>query len=222
MLIYDVGLNHGQDTAAYLAAGHRVIAIDANPQLCVENEIRFADSIKSRRLKILNLGIGPKPGEFPFYVNKHNDDWSSFLEEQGARPLNGEVTPHEIISVKTVPFSVILDIHGMPDYLKVDIEGHDTYCFEPLRTDYRPTYLSFEAQHSMQPWLEKLQAIGFTRFKFVRQNPYGGGSGPFGDHAVDVVSHQAWRSAEAVRKSWDDSAQDRSSWFDVHAAVTPT
>ena len=222
MLSYDIGMNHGQDTATYLAAGHNVVAVEANPELCAANEAQFPDAIAAGRLRIVNLGIAADAGELPFYLNRHNDDWSSFLPEQGARPLDGVVTAHEIIPVKTVPFSVVLGLYGMPDHLKIDIEGHDAFCLEPLRADYRPTYLSFEAQHSMQPWLAKLGAIGFTRFKFVRQNPYNGGSGPFGDAAVDVVSGTAWRTAAEVQQSWDDSAQDFSSWFDVHAAITPT
>jgi FkbM family methyltransferase len=219
-LIYDVGMNHGQDTAAYLDAGYQVVAIEANPELYDECSEKFADAIKAHRLKILNIGIAETAGELPFYLNRHNDDWSSFLPEQGARPLDGKVTAHEIITVKTVPFSLLLDLYGMPNYLKVDIEGHDHLCLEPLRADYRPQFLSFEAQGHMVPWLDRLQGIGFTRFKFVRQNPYGGGSGPFGDDAIDVVSGNAWRSAADVLESWKVGTQDFSSWYDVHAGIT--
>jgi FkbM family methyltransferase len=217
-LIYDVGMNHGQDTAAYLDAGYQVVAIEANPELYNECSERFADAINAHRLKILNIGIAETAGEFPFYVNRHNDDWSSFRPEQGARPLNGEVTAHEIITIKAVPFSTILDLYGMPYYLKVDIEGHDQFCFEPLRADYRPEWLSFEAQSAMVPWLDRLQAIGFTRFKFVRQSPYRGGSGPFGNDAVDVVSGTAWRTAAEVLETWKAPPPD--DWYDVHAGIT--
>ena len=39
-LIYDIGMNHGEDTAYYLSKGFRVIAIEANPGLtdeCAQN-----------------------------------------------------------------------------------------------------------------------------------------------------------------------------------------
>ena len=32
-LVFDIGLNRGQDTANYLAKGYNVVAVEANPEL---------------------------------------------------------------------------------------------------------------------------------------------------------------------------------------------
>ena len=68
-LIYDLGLSTGQDTEFYLKKGFRVVGIEANAVLIEECRARFSDDSSSGRLTLLNLGIGSKPGQFPFYIN---------------------------------------------------------------------------------------------------------------------------------------------------------
>jgi len=44
-LIYDVGMNNGDDSAYYLSLGFRVVAIEANPELVEQAKLRFAREI---------------------------------------------------------------------------------------------------------------------------------------------------------------------------------
>jgi hypothetical protein len=53
-LVYDVGMNNGDDTAYYLSLGFRTVAIEANPELVKYAKARFAREIASGRLIILN------------------------------------------------------------------------------------------------------------------------------------------------------------------------
>jgi hypothetical protein len=77
-LIYDVGMNNGDDTAYYLWCGFRVIAIEANPELAADVAQRFAHEIDAGRLTILNVGITAAEGEFTFWICKTNSKFSSF------------------------------------------------------------------------------------------------------------------------------------------------
>ena len=61
-LIYDVGMNNGDDTAYYLSLGFRTVAIEANPELVEQAKARFAREIASGRLIILNIGIADREG----------------------------------------------------------------------------------------------------------------------------------------------------------------
>jgi hypothetical protein len=56
-LIFDVGANNGDDTAAYLARGFRVIAVEANPFLCEDLHKRFANDINLGRAVVVNKAI---------------------------------------------------------------------------------------------------------------------------------------------------------------------
>ena len=56
-LIYDVGLNLGQDTDFYLKKGFRVIAFEADPDNVATCKKRFADAIESGQLIIVEGAI---------------------------------------------------------------------------------------------------------------------------------------------------------------------
>jgi hypothetical protein len=59
-LIYDVGMNNGDDTVYYLRRGFRVVAIEADPRLAKSAAERFRTQISSGQLRILNIGSPPK------------------------------------------------------------------------------------------------------------------------------------------------------------------
>jgi FkbM family methyltransferase len=169
-LIYDVGMNNGDDTAYYLAQGFRVIAIEADPLLVEQTSRRFERQISAGELVILNVGVSDHEGAFPFYVCDTHPEWSTFnisVAEDKA------VDFHEV----TVPcrrFRSILDEFGTPYYLKSDIEGNEIFCLRDLIVSDLPNYVSFEktAPQSTVECLTLLHNLGFTGFKLISQHNY--------------------------------------------------
>ncbi len=56
-LIFDIGMNNGEDSAYYLHLGYSVVGIDANPLLTNECTLRFKKEIDEGRMKIINAGV---------------------------------------------------------------------------------------------------------------------------------------------------------------------
>jgi hypothetical protein len=56
-LVYDIGLHDGRDTGHYLREGSRVVAPDANPEMCAAAEANFRDYIRTGQLKVINRRI---------------------------------------------------------------------------------------------------------------------------------------------------------------------
>jgi len=162
-LVYDVGMNNGDDTGYYLHTGHRVVAIEANPQLVAEVSIRFHQAISDGRLCILNIGISRDTTDAPFWICDDQSEWSSFDRASAAR--NG--CRHHPIAVKCMEFRSVLEQYGVPRYLKVDIEGADRLCLEDLRPEIAPSYLSLEATDI--GLLDLLREKGYTRFQCISQ-----------------------------------------------------
>jgi FkbM family methyltransferase len=100
-LIYDVGMNNGQDSAFYMHKGYRVVAIEANPVLCERARQEFSNKIQSGQLTILNVAISEIEGELDFYVNLDNDHWSSLDPDWGTR----DNTRFETIKIQSVSLS---------------------------------------------------------------------------------------------------------------------
>jgi len=173
-LIYDIGLFDGGDTAYYLSRGYRVVAVDANPLMIERARLRFSKEIRAKQLTLLNVGISRTSGATSFWVSDRAE-WSSFDRSIASR----DGTAHRSVSVVTVPFSQLLAEHGVPHYLKIDIEGNDRLCIDALNGTGIPKYISVESEcfgdsvvvsdEKAVAMLELLRDIGYRRFKLVNQ-----------------------------------------------------
>lgn len=167
-LIYDVGMFTGSDTEFYLKKGFRVVAIEAAPAQAEQAAKRLRHYIDSGQLTILSVAIAENDGPMDFYLS----DEASL---SSANPDNrGHLAGFVKAKVQGSRFSSILEQHGMPYFLKVDIEGSDVLCLEALREfAARPKYISIES--SRDSWSKLLaefalfKELGYTRFKVVPQ-----------------------------------------------------
>jgi FkbM family methyltransferase len=217
-LIYDIGMHQGEDTAYYLAKGYRVVAIEANPELAAECREKFAASIANGKLTLVEGAIADTTEDtVSFYVNQVSG-WSSIdphrVEDKYSDPVQREV------SVPVVDLAACMRDHGVPHYLKIDIEGADRLCLEALRdVPVRPPLISMEAEgrdfDALLAELQLLEQLGYRQFAAVQQGrtveiatrTLSGerlshrfppdSSGPFGDDL-----EQDWRSRDAVVKRY--------------------
>lgn len=192
-LIYDVGLHRGEDTEFYLRKGFRVVAIEALPALASAVCERKHDAIAEGRLVVVNAAVGDRPGRVDFYVNA-NSNWGTTSSAWAAR--NGRLgsPPVETITVDAVDFASVLADHGVPYYLKLDVEGADSLCLQALEAfPERPFYLSLESDK--QSWaglrqeFDLLARLGYTRFKVVPQHKVGRQTPPTPPREGHYVAH---------------------------------
>jgi FkbM family methyltransferase len=163
-LIYDVGMNRGDDTAYYLSKGYRVVAIEADPSLVENARKRFAPEIDRGRLSVLNVGIGPEEGIAKFWICEGLSVWNSFDRVSASR-LGKRC---HAIDVPCRRFRNVLKEHGVPYYLKIDIEGHDHYCVADIEPKDPPKYVSLELERLEDLML--LRDLGYDSFKIITQN----------------------------------------------------
>ena len=163
-LIYDVGMNNGDDTAYYLDQGFKVIAIDAHPILCNQAGKRFRHYIDKKQLTILNIGIGSESRKMDFWICEKKSVYSSFNKEVASR----NNSPHHPIKIQVEPLNSILVEYGIPYYLKIDIEGNDRFCLDGLSSENLPTYISLEDNDTIE-YIIKLKSLGYSKFKFISQ-----------------------------------------------------
>jgi FkbM family methyltransferase len=165
-LIYDVGMHVGDDTAYYLHKGFRVVAIEANPALVARASERFGREIADGRLKIVNVAIAEAPGALPFWLSER-PDLSSFDRDLASK--FGD--PVHQIEVRCSRLEPIFEEHGVPSYLKIDIEGHDRICIDQLTPGDLPRYVSAEADGGAEI-LQMLRDRGYTHFKCINQHVF--------------------------------------------------
>jgi len=164
MKIFDIGMYDGADTAYYLENGYSVIAIEANPELVDRVKRTFAEKISSGQLTCINAAISPN-GE-NVELNLAGDDPASnslFSDRIAFKQPIGRIT------VPGVTLHQLVERFGVPDYLKVDIEGADHLCILSLTSETCPSFLSFEVGNDVNQLLTHVESIGFRRFKIINQ-----------------------------------------------------
>jgi FkbM family methyltransferase len=221
-LVYDVGMNLGEDTEFYLKKGYRVVGFEADPLLVDHCQKRFAAELASGQL---NIAAGvicadpPASGTIAFYRSA-NDQWGTICSKWDER--NRQLgSSSSVIHLEAIDFAGCLARYGIPHCMKIDIEGADLVCVTALlQFTHRPDYLSIESAQTdfsaLLGELELLSELGYSRFAVVQQqaiegrvyeghslegNPIRhvfsrGASGPFGTEIAEPYLSQA----EAIKE----------------------
>jgi FkbM family methyltransferase len=161
--IFDIGLFDGTDTAYYLELG-KVVAVEANPRLVRRAQERFGAEIKSGRLTIVHAAISTDTAPVELTVSGDDLGASSMFQDRVA-----DRKPAGSFTAPGLPILDLIKHYGIPEYMKVDIEGADRFCVLHLTRDTRPRYLSFEIGPDVEELLAHVRSIGYTRFKIINQ-----------------------------------------------------
>jgi|GEM_PF-833138 FkbM family methyltransferase len=240
-LIFDVGANDGSDSWYYLSKGFRVVAVEAIPALADALGGTLAAQIDAGRLVIERQAIADADGEVAFTINEDWTEWSSLFSASKASA--GKATE---ITVPACTLAGLIARHGVPYYVKIDIEGGELAAVRSLATlapEQLPPLISVE----INPWwpqvLERLRAMGYVGFQMSRQgaahlpglpSPSREGldrrtvfnssmSGPFGRDLpvggwVGIVEMVRQVMAAQAEMDARRKAGDAPGWYDVHAA----
>jgi len=217
-LIYDIGLHQGLDTEFYLAKGFRVVAVEANGELAAAARTKFGPALRDGRLTIVQAAIAARAGTVQFFRNTRNSEWGTI--DAGFAERNARFGARsEVVEVPAITFPDLLAAHGVPYYMKVDIEGADDLCIAALeRAEQRPRYVSFETAGPARfaatfLTLASLVRSGYREFQVANQARHrrirlpqparegiwvdhrfrSGSSGPFG---AELASH--WLPLDAL------------------------
>lgn len=165
--IFDFGMFDGSDTEYFLEEGFRVVAVEANPVLVARAQKLLARYLDSKQLEIVHAAIN-KDGS-PMNLTICGDDLGSSSIDHD-RVI--ERTPLGQFNVPGITVQEIIRRHGVPHYLKIDLEGMDETCVRALTSATRPDFLSFEVEENIEGLVDHLGAIGYTRFKLINQTNF--------------------------------------------------
>ena len=242
LTVFDLGMHNGDDTAFYLERGFRVIAVEANPDLCEQNGTRFEEMIARGSLVILNKAIYCKGGKnVNFYISAMNLEWSSLAEHREEPGPHG--SKRKKISVETITLRELYGMFGVPHYIKCDIEGAENiFCRQLLQEDAKPDFVSVELARNLRP-AAFLLCCGYDSFQLVNQakvrrfasrksfdgSPYGTQPATItghcsGEFGLDLDSEKwlsfdeaAYRFLKHVDLKRRDPDMTLDNWFDIHA-----
>lgn len=234
-LIFDIGVNAGEDTRYYLDKGFNVVGVEANPLIAEKLRVEFAEEIETGTFILEECGLWHERSNLTFYRNLDNDHWSSFEAAYGCR--NG--TAYEELNIDCITTEDFYAKYGTPRFMKIDVEGADKFIVSDLnKVAVKPIYVSVEEYgHDA---IINLHKAGYTRFQFTAQRdkswavppnpPKEGGyisktftgydSGLFGSELPgEWLDYETALSdfASKVRNESYEYVGPENEWYDIHA-----
>jgi FkbM family methyltransferase len=142
-LCFDLGAHVGNRVRSWRALGARVVAIEPQPALVRVLRLLYG---RDPEVSIIAAAIGELEGTLPLHLNLANPTISTscdaFIERARQAPsFRGQVW-RERITVPATTIDALIRAHGVPRFIKIDIEGHEP---EALRGLSQPVFaLSIE------------------------------------------------------------------------------
>lgn len=137
-LVYDIGANEGFTTQYFLnMKAKRIIAIEPDPEAFRILGFRFA---KSKKVDLIQVALGDKTGPFPFYQISPHSGYNTFVYDWYHKHV---LTDSKILEANMVHITDIFQQYGLPDLIKIDVEGMEWEIIKSINQDI--PFLCFEA-----------------------------------------------------------------------------
>ncbi len=170
--VFDVGANRGNFADAYLRLGLKVYAIEPNPACIREMEQLYGRKVA---FEIVPCGLGAEPGEAELFLGENGMDNVStmsreYVAEARKIPFLAPAGWNRSIVVKLETMDRLISRYGLPDFVKIDVEGFEMAVLRGLSQPV--PMLQFE----YQPWapeqavrcVEYLAGLGPSEFNITR------------------------------------------------------
>ena len=162
-LCFDIGAHVGNRSLAFARLGARVVAVEPQPDLA-----RFLRHLLARHPGVVleEVAVAASAGSMALHLSRTTPTVSTasadFIDAAATIPSFRRVRWEETVEVPATTLDALIDRHGLPDFLKLDIEGLEEAALAGLTR--APRLVSFEflagRMASAERCLDRLEAIG--------------------------------------------------------------
>jgi FkbM family methyltransferase len=208
-LVFDIGAHVGDRIPSFLWLGARgVVAVEPQPALVKTLGLLYRPF---RRVTIEPVAVGDRAGTVELKLNVDNPTVSTASDAfiraaRGAPGWEGQAWSKSI-SVPLTTLDALIARHGMPAFIKIDVEGFEAQVLAGLTQ--APRTLSFEfttiQRDVAAACIARCTALGYKRFNAA-----------LGESHIFV--HTDWVSAAAIA-AWLAALPHTSNSGDIYAAI---
>lgn len=170
-LAFDVGGNRGEYSKALAAVFDKVICFEPQ-QVLAENLKQITSQFSN--VVIINKAISDSNGEGRISISKNKAMSSmepSWIKKVKKSKRFGDNSWNKIEKVKMITLKKAFETYGAPDFLKVDVEGHESKVFKTLNHPVKEICFECtpEARGAAVDVIKKISSIGKYAFR-IQEN----------------------------------------------------
>ncbi|CAN5338265.1 hypothetical protein BH11BAC5_BH11BAC5_30150 [soil metagenome] len=139
-LIFDVGANTGEKTSIFKKLSKEVICFEPSPNSLQTLKKRFAFT----KVIIIPVAISNKNAKCQLFIVEDRQTLNTISDKQLEKVIEPVASESKIsvLDVNTETLDAMIHKFGKPQYIKIDVEGHEKEVIEGLSKPVN--YLSFE------------------------------------------------------------------------------
>jgi len=170
-MFFDIGANIGEWAKANIGTCDNIISIEASPITFQ----RTLQNVNNEKIKLLNYAVCNNGGKDIVFYQAASDVLSTLNKDWLVAPTSRFYNqPYTEIVCKTITIDELITIYGVPELIKIDVEGGEYECITSLTR--KVNTLCFEWASEVNDitfkCLDYAATLGFSQFYLQNGDGY--------------------------------------------------
>jgi FkbM family methyltransferase len=166
-LIFDIGANIGSTVDIFKTKSKQVIAFEANPTLSNFLKSKY----KNQNVVIDGRGLSNKNETKQFKIS-NADTISTFSDDWVTNSRFSEnYVWNNVVDVETITLDFAIELYGIPNYIKIDVEGYEYEVLTSFTKLIPNTVICFEwaeeQKDKIEMTLNHVKNLGYNNFSYT-------------------------------------------------------
>lgn len=187
-LVFDIGSNVGNTVGYLLTRSNKIISFEPIPSLAEHIKSYF----NTQKVEVVQKGVSDIVGTKTFHISNMGGVLSTFEDDWMTKSrFTGNGSWDTQIQVETTTLDNIIDEYGIPDFVKVDVEGHEYHTFCGLTKLLEHTLFGFEwAEEMFNQTIKVIEhaiGLGYTKFAYTHGDDL---------RQIDTLQFKTWEELD--------------------------
>ena len=163
-IIFDIGAHKGDKSKKLINYFSKIVLVEPQPECVIALKSKFS---KYKNVTIIETGLSSKEQKLELKINTSNPLISTFSDKWTKGRFKDSKWDQRL-DISTTTLDRLVSQFGSPDYIKIDVEGHEYDVIKGLSKKVGTISFEFTSEFFEESLkcLNYLQSLGYEKFNF--------------------------------------------------------